>query len=126
MKRNHHPEALEMIGRIEQRREVVTFARLAGEPSGQPPAVPPTLRAAAKLDHLVAQQVLHHCIGMTIDRAERQAADGTHELLELAGDAGIDGPVAGIVYARGNFVGGESPVEESQVIKPAAEMVGIR
>ena len=43
---------------------------------------------------IVADQVLHHRISHTIDRPERQAADRADKLLELAGGAGVHGPVA--------------------------------
>src|SRR5260370_41917256 len=39
--------------------------------------------------------------------AEREAEDGAKMILELAGDGAFDGPVAGIVDARGHFVGEE-------------------
>src|SRR5260370_1203375 len=39
--------------------------------------------------------------------AEREAEDGAEVVLELAGDGAFDGPVAGIVGARGHFVGEE-------------------
>jgi len=37
--------------------------------------------------------------------AERQAEDGAEMILELARDGAFDGPVAGIVDARGHFIG---------------------
>ena len=43
-------------------------------------------------------------------RAERQAADRAQLLLELAGDAGVDGEVAGVVRARRQFVDQQSAV----------------
>ena len=39
--------------------------------------------------------------------AERQAGDGAHVVLELAGVGAFDGPVAGVVHARRHFVGDE-------------------
>jgi len=39
--------------------------------------------------------------------AEREAEDGAKMILELAGDGALDGPVAGIVNARGHFIGEE-------------------
>ena len=47
--------------------------------------------------NLVADQILHHRPRVMLDRSQRQAADGAHELLELAGDTGIDRPVAGLM-----------------------------
>ena len=50
------------------------------------------------------RQVLHYRVGMAFGGAKGQAADRADELLELAGDAGIDGPVAGIVRPRRKLV----------------------
>src|SRR5690349_7513079 len=41
---------------------------------------------------------------MLLGRAERQAAHGAKLLFELAGDAGVDGEVTGVVRAWGKFV----------------------
>src|SRR5271166_3776826 len=46
---------------------------------------------------------------MMLDRAERQAAQRPYELLELAGETGVDRPVAGIVRARRYLVDEEVP-----------------
>ena len=43
---------------------------------------------------IVAQKVLHHGIALAFGRAQRQARDGPDELLELRGDAGVQGPVS--------------------------------
>src|SRR6267378_3899366 len=37
--------------------------------------------------------------------AEREAEDGAEMILKLAGDGAFDGPVAGVVDARGHFIG---------------------
>src|SRR5262249_29387184 len=47
----------------------------------------------APVAHLVADQVLHHRVGVPLGGAQGEAAHRAHELLELAGAAGIDGPV---------------------------------
>jgi hypothetical protein len=45
--------------------------------------------------------------------AERQAAQGAHLLLELAGNAGIDGVVAAVVRARCHFIDDQAtPADE--------------
>ena len=43
-------------------------------------------------------------------RAERQAHDGAQMIFELAGERAFDRPVAGIVDARGHFVGEQAAV----------------
>src|SRR5262249_25407914 len=43
-------------------------------------------------------------IRMMFDRTERQPAHGSHKLLELAGDAGVDRPMTRIVRARRDLV----------------------
>src|SRR5260221_1358390 len=53
---------------------------------------------------IAADQVLHHRFGMVLGRAERQPADGAHQLFELAGVTGIDRPVAGIMRPRSELV----------------------
>ena len=52
----------------------------------------------------VAEQVRHRRRAQQLGRAERQAADGAQLLLELAGDAGVEGEVAGVVRARRQLV----------------------
>ena len=42
--------------------------------------------------------------------AERHAQDGAEMVFELTGDGAFDGPVAGIVDARGHFVGEEQAI----------------
>ena len=58
----------------------------------------------APTQHLIAQKIRHHRIGMMFDGPQRQSADRAHELLELAGDAGIDGPMAGVMRPRRQLV----------------------
>ena len=53
---------------------------------------------------LVTEEV-HHDGGRVLSRiAKGEAADGSHLLLELVGDAGVDGVVAAVVGAGGNLV----------------------
>ena len=52
----------------------------------------------------IAQEIGHGGGAEHVRGAEREAADGAELLFELAGDAGIDGEVAGVVRARGEFV----------------------
>ena len=53
----------------------------------------------------VADEVEHGAVAGEPCRAEREAEDGPEMVLKLAGDGAFDGPVAGIVDARGHFVG---------------------
>ena len=43
-------------------------------------------------------------------RAERQTHDGAQMILELTGERAFDGPVTGVVDARGHFVGEQAAV----------------
>src|SRR5260221_222491 len=47
----------------------------------------------------IADEILHLSIGVTLRRAQRQAADRANELLELASDTGIHGPMTGVMRA---------------------------
>src|SRR5690606_40164174 len=49
------------------------------------------------LIHIIADEICHHCIGMACGAAERPAANRADMLFELADDAGIHRPVAGIM-----------------------------
>ena len=51
-----------------------------------------------------ADQVFHHSIRVALRRAQGQAADGADELLELAGDASIDRPVARVMGSGRDLV----------------------
>lgn len=53
----------------------------------------------------VADEIEHGAVTGGSGGAEREAEDGAEMVLELAGDGAFDGPVAGIVDARGHFVG---------------------
>src|SRR5262245_26170354 len=52
----------------------------------------------------MAEEICHSRRLALFGRAKRQAAHSTHLLLELAGDASIDGEVSGVVRARSQFV----------------------
>ena len=54
--------------------------------------------------HIVADQVGHHRIAVARRVAERPAGNGAHVVLELADEAGVDGPVAGIVHSGRDLV----------------------
>ena len=51
-----------------------------------------------------ADQVLHHRVRVPHRLIQRQASDRADMQFELAGRAGVDGPVAGIMRARGDLV----------------------
>src|SRR5712671_5814962 len=53
----------------------------------------------------VADEIEHGAVAGEPCRAEREAEDGAEMVLKLAGDGAFDGPVSGIVDARGHFVG---------------------
>jgi hypothetical protein len=55
----------------------------------------------------VADEIEHGAVASGSRRAEGKAEDGAEMVFELAGDGAFDGPVAGIVDARGHFVGEE-------------------
>src|SRR5260370_39542633 len=55
----------------------------------------------------VADEVEHGAVAGRSCGAEGETEDGAEMILELAGDGTLDGPVAGIVDARGHFVGEE-------------------
>src|SRR6266403_52655 len=55
----------------------------------------------------VADEIEHGAVAGGSRGAEREAEDGAEMILKLAGDGAFDGPVAGIVDARGHFVGEE-------------------
>src|SRR5690348_2370570 len=63
------------------------------------------LEERGNLLHVVADQVLHHAIGVALRRTERQAGDCSDMLLELRYRAGGLGPMARIVDTRREFVG---------------------
>jgi hypothetical protein len=65
--------------------------------AGAPPA-PPVSPATARR---VSQQVLHHAPENGAGVAERQPADGAHELLELAHGAGVESSSAPELCGRG-------------------------
>src|SRR5215210_9122399 len=52
----------------------------------------------------VAQEVRHGGGAQELGRAQGEAGDGPELLLELAGDAGVEGEVAGVVRARRQLV----------------------
>jgi hypothetical protein len=56
------------------------------------------------LCRLGTEQVDHGRRAEQLGAAERQAGDGAQVLLELVGEAGLDGVVAGVVGARGDLV----------------------
>src|SRR5260370_26956421 len=60
-------------------------------------------RLAPFLD-IIAEEVLHHRVGVMLDRAEWQTAHRPYELLELARNAGVDRPMPRIMRARRDFV----------------------
>ena len=55
----------------------------------------------------VADKIEHGAVSGRAGRAEREAENGAEMVLELAGDGTFDGPMAGIVDARGHFIGEE-------------------
>ena len=77
--------------------EVERDARIAAQ-GGVPP------RLAAGLGPQVAEQVDHRRRHHQVGRAQRQAAEGAHLLLELAGDGRLDRQVPRVVRARGDLV----------------------
>src|SRR6185437_11468158 len=63
---------------------------------------------------LVADQVDHARRSEDIDRPQWQAADRSDELLELAGGASIDRPMAGVVWPRRHLVGQHAAVARNE------------
>ena len=43
---------------------------------------------------IAPDEVLHHRVRMMLDGAERQTAQRSHQLFELAGDASVDRPMS--------------------------------
>jgi hypothetical protein len=66
------------------------------------------------LQHVVADEVFHHAVGMPGGRTQRQACDGSDMLLELRDDTGGFRPVAGIVNARRQFVGEQRAIGQDE------------
>ena len=52
----------------------------------------------------VSEQIGHRSGTTKFGGTKRQAADRAHLLLELAGGAGVDGEMAGVVRARREFI----------------------
>src|ERR1051326_9462844 len=61
-------------------------------------------RERLPIARLLADDVFHHRAGMTRWIAERPTGDGADVLLELAGGAGFESPMAGIVHPRRGLV----------------------
>ena len=61
-----------------------------------------------------AEEVEHGALAHLGGRAQRQAGDGAQVVLELAALGAFDGPVPGVVYARGNLVGLEAAVDVAE------------
>ena len=57
--------------------------------------------------------------------AERQAGDGAHVVLELAGVGALDGPVAGVVHARRHLVGDELAALHEELDGEHADVVEV-
>ncbi len=55
-------------------------------------------------------EVEHCALAHLGRRAQRQASDGAQVVLELAALGAFDGPVPGVVHARGDFVGLQATV----------------
>jgi len=55
----------------------------------------------------IADEIEHGAVASGSGGTEREAEDGAEMVLKLASDGAFDGPVAGIVDARGHFVGEE-------------------
>src|SRR5579871_171061 len=62
----------------------------------------------------IAEEVGHGRGAMHGGGTKRQSADGAKLLLELAGDAGIHGEVAGVVRARGELVDQQAVVARDE------------
>src|SRR5258708_39704916 len=62
------------------------------------------IQRMSPLGDVAAQQVLHDGIGVVLDRAEWESPNPPHELLELAGEAGVTRPMARIVRTRSDLV----------------------
>ena len=58
----------------------------------------------------VAEQIRHRGRAQLLGRAERKPADRPKLLLELAGHAGVEGKVAGVVRTRRKLVDQQLPV----------------
>ncbi len=54
--------------------------------------------------------------------AQRQAAQGAHLLLELAGDAGVDGVVTAVVRARRHFVDDQLAAADEELDRHGADV----
>src|SRR5574340_639993 len=75
----------------------------------------------------VAEDVDHHHRRPQPRVAEWQAAERTHLLLELVGDAGVERVVAGVVRARGDLVDQELAADDKELNRhhaDVAELVG--
>src|SRR6185437_12984132 len=55
-----------------------------------------------------ANQIDHRRVAESTRLPERQAGDGAHVILELARHGALDGPVPGIVHARGHLIRDEA------------------
>src|SRR5215472_6865836 len=73
-----------------------------------------TGRVQGPVRGFLANDVLHHRVGVTAGMAERPAGDGADVLLELADEAGIDGPMTGIMHARRDLVDQELIASDEQ------------
>src|ERR1051326_3109954 len=62
------------------------------------------LGIATPIGRFLAQNILHHRIGMAHRIAKRPAGDGADVLFELTDGAGLQRPVTGIVHARRDLV----------------------
>jgi len=79
----------------------------------------------------LADQVEHGGVAESAGVAERETADGAKMVFKLAGDRAFDAPVAGIVDARGHFVGEQTAIrfeefdgENSDVIEGVKDAAG--
>ena len=63
----------------------------------------------------LADQVDHGAVAGRARRAERHPENRPQVVLELAGGAALDGPVAGVVYARGHLVGDQTALAHEEL-----------
>ncbi|MNP05627.1 hypothetical protein D3C76_975820 [compost metagenome] len=71
----------------------------------------------------LADEVEHRALAHLGGRAQRQAGDGAQVVLELAALGAFDGPVPGVVHARGDLVGLQAAVHLEELEGQHADVV---
>ena len=73
----------------------------------------------------LAEQIHHRGMSASVRGAERQAKNGTDVILELTGFRALDGPVAGIMDARGHLVGEQSAILLEEFDRECADVIEV-